>query len=237
MSLATDSCDPLVLPTLILRASERLKARWTLAQADPIAFLRWFTYSCDQHDKNQPCKAFPWELDYIQYLVRLWQANPKISVLKSRQMMLTWLFVILAVWEGIFHDGRLIMLQSKREADAIGDENSGDGLMGRAKYVINHMPCREYLVPGYVPTEKKIKFTDRGSTLQAIPQGGHVIRTHTVSGVVSDEAALQEECSDAYTAAMPCVRGGGWYVSITTPSYADKGFTRRLHEDNLSETG
>ncbi len=218
-------------------ATERIRARWILAEYDPIAFLRYFVYSCDQHDKEQPCKPFPWYLDYIQYLVRLWQHNPKLSVLKSRQMLLTWLFVILATWEGIFHDGRLIMLQSKREADAIGDENSGDGLLGRAKYVLNHMPCKEALVGGCVVTEKKIKFTDRGSTLQAIPQGGHVIRTHTVSGVVSDEAALQEECRDAHAAAMPCIRGGGWYVSITTPSYEDQGFTRSLHEDTLSETG
>lgn len=150
-------------------------------------------------------------------------------------MMLTWLFVILATWEGIFRKGRLIMLQSKREADAIGDSNSGDGLLGRAKYVLNHMPCRGALIPGYDPAGKMIRFKGTGSTLQAIPQGGDVIRTHTVSGVVSDEAALQEECADAYTAAMPCIRGGGWYVSITTPSYEDKGFTRRLHEDNLDE--
>jgi len=219
------------------RMTERIRARWTLAEADPIAFLRWFVYSCDQHDKEQPCKAFPWHLDYIQYLVRLWQVNPKISVLKSRQMMLTWLFVILATWEGIFYDGRLIMLQSKRLADAVGDANSGDGLLGRAKYVMEHMPCQETLVPGYDPAGEMIRFLDRGSTLQAIPQGGDVIRTHTVSGVVSDEAAMQEDCSDAYTAAMPCIRGGGWYVSITTPRYGDKGFTRSLHEDTLSETG
>ena len=218
------------------QATERIRHRWILAAHDPIAFLRWFTYSCDQHDKQQPCKAFPWHLDYIQYLVRLWQVNPKISVLKSRQMMLTWLFVILATWEAIFHDGRLLMLQSKRMEDAIGDANTGDGLLGRAKYVMDHMPCREQLVPSYEPMEKRVRILDRGSTLQAIPQGGDVIRTHTVSGVVSDEAAMQEECADAYTAAMPCVRGGGWYVSITTPRYGDKGFTRSLHEDELSET-
>jgi hypothetical protein len=219
------------------QATERIRARWGLAKHDPIAFLRWFVYSCDQHDKIQPCKAFPWHLDYVQYIVRLWQANPKISILKSRQMMLTWLFVILAVWEGMFHPGRLIMLQSKREADAVGDENNGDGLLGRAKYVMNHMPCREMLCPEYEPMGKKILYTTQGSTLQAIPQGGDVIRTHTVSMVVSDEAAMQEECSDAHAAAMPCIRGGGSYVSITTPRYGDKGFTRSLHEDTLSETG
>lgn len=151
-------------------------------------------------------------------------------------MLLTWLFVILSLWDGIFHDGRLIMLQSKREDDAIGDSNSGDGLLGRAKYVMEHMPCQEELIPGYDPAGKLIRFRNRGSTLWAIPQGAAIIRQRTASGVVSDEAAFQPEASDAYAAAMPCIRGGGWFVSITTPDYADGGHTRRLHEDTLSET-
>jgi len=151
-------------------------------------------------------------------------------------MKQTWLFVILSLWEAIYHDGRLIMLQSKRLEDAVGDSNSGDGLIGRAKYIMEHMPCREQLVPGYDPTAIMLRFRDTGSTLWAIPQGGAIIRQRTASGIFSDEAAFQEEAADAYTAAGPCIRGGGWAVSLTTPDYADGGHTRSLHEDNLSET-
>ena len=133
MSVSVDCSRPLVLPTYWERATERIRARWTIAEADPIGFMRWFVYTADQHDKVQPCKAFPWDLPYIQYITRLWQHNQRLSLLKSRQMKQTWLFVILSLWEAIYHDGRLIMLQSKRLEDAVGDSNSGDGLIGRAK--------------------------------------------------------------------------------------------------------
>jgi len=210
-------------------------ARWEIASRDPIGFMRWFVYTADQHDKEKPCKRFPWYLPYIQYITRLWQHNSRLSLLKSRQMKQTWLFVILALWEAIFRKGRLIMLQSKRLEDAVGDSNAGDGLIGRAKYIIEHMPFREHLIPGYDPTAVMLRFRDTGSTLWAIPQGGSIIRQRTASGLFSDESAFQPEASDAYTAAGPCIRGGGWMVSLTTPDYADGGHTRKLHEDDLDE--
>lgn len=206
-----------------------------MARRDPLYFMRFFVYTCDQHDKENPVKPFCWQLPYIQHITRLWQYNLMLSVLKSRQMRMTWLFVILALWLGLFHEGQLIMLQSKREDDAIGDENSGDGLLGRAKFIMNNMPGREILVPGYEPMHKKILLTGQMSTLWAIPQGAAIIRQRTASFILSDEAAFQPEAENAYTAARPCIRGGGRYVSLTTPDMADGGHTRKLHEDRLDE--
>jgi len=212
-----------------------LRARWELARRDPILFQRWFVWTCDQHDQDNPIKRWPWHLPYIQNMTRLWQRNLCISVLKARQMRMTWLFVILCLWDALFHHGRLIMFQSKREEDAIGDETSGDGLLGRAKFIMNHMPGREILVPDYTPMGKKILLPSNNSTLWAIPQGASIIRQRTASRILSDEAALQPEAADAYTAARPCIRGGGGYSSVTTANMADGGHTRLLHEDRLDE--
>jgi len=206
-----------------------------MGRRDPICFQRWFVWTCDQHDKENPVKQWPWHLPYIQQMTRLWQWNLLLSVLKSRQMRMTWLFVILHLWDAIFHQGRLIMFQSKREDDAIGDENAGDGLLGRAKFIMNHMPGREILVPGYEPMHKKMLFVGNQSTIWAIPQGAAIIRQRTASRILSDEAAFQPEAGDSYTAARPCIRGGGGYTSLTTADYADGGHTRRLHEDRLDE--
>jgi len=211
-----------------------------MARRDPLAFMRWFCYTCDQHDSENPVKRFCWDLEYIQRLTRLWQANRCLSVLKARQMRCTWLFVILSLWDAMFHRGRLIMLQSKREDDAIGDANAGDGLLGRAKFIMNHLPWRKQLIMAaddgsvnYAAQHKMIRFYANNSTLWAIPQGAAIIRQRTASGILSDESAFQPESGDAYTAARPCIRGGGWYVSLTTPDMADGGHTRRLHEDRL----
>jgi len=173
---------------------------------------------------------------HIIAVTRLWQDNPLLSIKKSRQMVMTWLFSTLALWDTMVHTGRLVMLQSKREADAIGDEVSGDGLLGRAKFTLNHMPGKAAVGmqqgQQYVKISNQVRFPEHNSTLWAIPQGAHIIRQRTASGVLSDESHFQDEFGDAYTAALPCIRGGGWIVSLST---ANLGVANDLHEDKLED--
>ncbi len=219
-----------------------LQARWEMAMRDPMYFLRWFVWTLDQHDKEQPIQRFPWQKRHLQILVKLWQDNPLLSIVKSRQIIATWLFSILSLWDAL-HPGRLIMLQGKRLEDAIGSEITGDGPLGRAKFVYGHIPGRRFLCPknaggqeiGEIGISGRLEFPSINSGLWAIPQGGNIIRQRTASGIFSDEAAFQEECSDAYVAARLCIRGGGWFLSLTTADLSDGGHTRRLHEDTLDE--
>jgi len=212
----------------------RLRARWEQARRDPAVFLAGFVFTLDQHDRDHPIKQFPIARPHIIPLVRLWQGNPLLSVRKSRQMLCTWLFCLLALWDCLFHDGRLVMLQSKRADDAIGDEVAGDGPLGRAKFALNNIPGKASLglVEGrdYIKLHNQVRFPTRSSTLWAIPQGANIIRQRTASGILSDESHFQDEFADAYTAALPCIRGGGWFVSLST---AHVGAANDLHEDNL----
>jgi len=212
-------------------AMEQLPVRWVLAGRDPLRFLQWFVFTCDQHDQEHPIKPFPYDRPHIQHLTRLWQHNRLLALVKSRQMMQTWLFSALSLWDAMFHAGRLIMLQSKREEDAVGDENVGDGLLGRIKFILNHMPP----VPGmplYQKLGNRVRFTDNNSTLWAIPQGASIIRQRTASGIFSDEAGYQDEFGDAYVAARPCIRGGGWFTCLST---ANPGFFQQLCQDTVRE--
>ena len=214
-----------------------MRIRWEKASRRPLRFLGWFAHTLDQHDKANPIKAFPAHRPHIRTITRLWQDNPLLSVRKSRQMVMTWLFSALSLWDCLFHSGRLVMLQSKREADAIGNETAGDGLLGRAKFILNEIPCKDViggLVEGvdYVKLSNRIEFPQMSSTLWAIPQGAHIIRQRTASGVLSDESHFQDEFEDAYTAAIPCIRAGGWFVSLST---AHPSFANRLHEDRTDE--
>ena len=212
----------------------RLKARWELARFDPFRFLKGFVRTCDQHDTQHPIKPFPVDRPYIRPLIETWQDNPLLCIVKSRQMLQTWLWCAIALWDAMFHQGRLIMLQSKREEDAVGDAVSGDGLLGRIKFILNHIPGRQILVPQYRSVYNKLMFPDINSTLWAIPQGGDIVRQRTASGILSDEAAFQEEFSNAYVAAMPTIRSGGWFVALSS---ANPGFFQRLYEDRIDEHG
>ena len=216
-----------------------LQVRWERARRDPLAFLRWFCWTLDQHDTVTPVKPFPVDKPQIEPMVRLWQDNRLLSIVKCRQVVMTWLFSALSLWDCLFHRGRLSMMQSKRLEDAIGDETSGDGPLGRAKFMLHHIPAPSLLLPEYRRERdcksERIQLRRQNSTLWAIPQGGAIIRQRTASGIFSDEAAFQPECSDAYIAARPTIRGGGWYVSLTTADLADGGHTRALHEDTLDQ--
>lgn len=217
-------------------ARQLLAVKWELARLDPLEFLRTFVWTLDQHDKANPCKRFPADRPHIEAITRLWQANQLLSIRKSRQMMMTWLFAGLCLWDALFHTGRLIMMQSKRLEDAVGNEASGDGPLGRAKFILHHIPGLSLLGMvedrDYRVNEAKIEFTGNNSAIWALPQGGDVIRQRTASGVLIDESHFHDQFADAYSNALACARGGGWIVSLST---AGLGAANNLHEDRWME--
>lgn len=151
-------------------------------------------------------------------------------------MLMTWLFSALCLWDACMHPGRFIVMQSKRLDDAIGNEAVGDGPLGRAKFILHHIPGQRFLglVEGrdYIVTSAEITFPKLNSAILAMPQGGNIIRQRTPSGILSDESQYQDEFADAYTAARPCIRGGGWFVSLST---ANLGAANDLHNDRMGD--
>lgn len=204
-------------------------ARWELSRLHPLYFFRWFVYTLDQQDEETPKKPFPAHKPHIRYLTRLWLANRMLFVPKSRQMLVTWWAAALSVWDPLFHEGRLVYQQSKRLEDVTGNEHTGDGLMGRSKYILNHIPHRDWLLPrGSVDMKaESITFPQWNSSLTPLAQGGDKIRSHTVSLLVTDETAFQDQFDDAFSATVSSVRHGRW-LGITTPDLRDGGTSMRI---------
>jgi hypothetical protein len=198
-----------------------------MAKRDPWIFLTNFCYTLDSHDRNNPIKKFPSHL-YLKDLTNLWLEHPLLVIAKSRQMLATWLFVCLYLWDALTTPGRLIFLQSKREEDAIGSANAATGLLGRTRFVLDHLPPE--LRPPFKTTVNKIDFLSNHSTIWAIPQGADILRQHTASGILSDEMAFQVQAEDAYTAAIPTIENGGRFTALST---ANPGFFQKLFEDKL----
>jgi len=211
---------------------ELVQARWAAAAGDPLVFARYFVRTLDQHDEEQPIKPFPAYRRHIVALTRIWQGNRMMFVPKSRQLLVTWWAAMISLWDPLFHPGRLIFQQSKKLEDVIGNEHSGDGLLGRTKFIVNHIPCRDWLLPerDVEIRAKGITFLRLNSSITPIAQGGSKIRSHTVSGLVSDETAFQDEFEDAYGATVASVRRG-WYLGVTTPDFKDGGCSMRIALD------
>jgi len=221
-------------------ASEReiVEARWAVAARDPRYFSRWFVFTLDsqaqERGESNPIRPWP-ARPHLDLLCGLWWHHPMLFVAKSRQMMVTWFASMISVWQILFRRGALVYQQSKRLEDAMGDEATGDGLLGRSKFILSHVPYRSWLLPRRVVVRSdSIQIPGMHSGIQAIAQGGDKIRSHTVTQLVSDETAFQPEFSAALTATMSSIRKGR-FLGITTPDLTDGGASMRLALDMTDE--
>ena len=222
-----------------LHKSQDLKdIEWKLCKEDPYHWLTHWAITLDAHDTENPLKAFP-DKEYLKILVDTWVKERLFLAPKSRQMMMSWLFVSLYLWDTIFHKGRLTFFQSKKADDA-------DDLVKRAKTIWDNMPkfLKRYYDPqkGFCeircnPQNKglhtfcKMTFPDIYSEIRGIPEGGDVIRMHTASGILSDEMAFQPEAAGAYTAAKPTISSQGRFTGVSTAE--DGTFFEQLVFDTL----
>jgi hypothetical protein len=205
-----------------------------------LKFLQYFVFTYDTHAPQgiDPVRPFPVDRPYMAPLVDLWLDNPRIAVCKSRQMMVTWLGCALALWDAMFHRGKLILLQSQDFGFAVGSRDTGKGLLGRCQCIIDNMPGRKQLIPPWRDLTESITFK-HGSEIIPIAHGSDKTRGDTVSGWLSDEIGFQEKFEQAFTATTACLRdnqhpprgprlGGPWAFLLSTATMQDGGYLRRI---------
>jgi hypothetical protein len=174
----------------------------------------------DEHDLENPVKKFP-DKQYLRVLCDLWYREQLLLIPKSRQLLMTWLFSACYLWDTQFHKGRLNFFQSKKEEDA-------DRVVQRAYFVYEHQPeWIKQLFPAEY-TFCHLKFPKGKSEIWGVPQGEAQVRSHTASGIFSDEMAFQPESERAYTASRPTIFGGGRFTGVST---ANPGFFHFLVEN------
>jgi len=185
--------------------------------AHPWTWIRDQVFTRDEHDKNNPVKRFP-DKEYLRYICDLWYKTPLLLIPKSRQMLITWLISACYLWDTQFGENRLNFFQSKKEEDA-------DRIVQRAWFIYNR---QEEWIKKMFPAEYRychLVFPRGGSEIWGVPQGGDQIRSHTASGIFSDEMAFQPDAEDAYTGSLPTIKGGGRFTGVSS---ANPGFFHYL---------
>lgn len=199
---------------------------WKMCQQDPYYFLTTWARTLDTHANGKgekPIRPFP-KKRYIKIIVKTWLAVQLLLIPKTRQMMMSWIFTGLYLWDTMFHPARLTFFQSKKADDA-------DDLVKRAKFIWDNLPsflqryedetgrlvllrCNPQHNGQHV--QGKMLFPQINSEIRGIPEGGDVIRMHTASGILSDEMAFQPEAESAWTAARPTISGQGKFTGVST---------------------
>lgn len=200
---------------------------WRMCKEDPYYFLTNWAKTIDVHDKTgNPIKPFP-EKEYIKIICENWLKHRVLLIPKTRQMMISWICVALYLWDTQFHEARFTAFQSKKENDA-------DSLVKRLKHIWDNEPSflKRYYKSGYTkgyieleanPSFKgkhvfcKFELPQINSSVIGVPQGGDIIRMHTLSGMFCDEASFQPEMEAAYTALRPTLSNNGRLTIVSTP--------------------
>lgn len=152
-------------------------------------------------EDTQQVLRWPSEKTYLRELVQIIQEHQHIAVPKSRRMLVSWLLSAWATWRARYLPHNWILIQSENEDKAAYLTDR------RCAFIEDHledaMLRRKY---DAWRTKKgaigKITYRETGSTILAVPQGGSVVRAHTFSALIMDEADFQDEGGSALTAAL-----------------------------------
>lgn len=180
------------------------------------AFARHVRTRDEHKHGEESTRPFPTreEKPYVWNMLDAFQVEPIWLIEKSRQLMVTWECCLYALWVAKYQKNRLVFIQSKKEESAANLVFNADPTQARISFMETNLP--EELRSKVTWSYGRAIFTETGSSIQAIPEGGDQIRSYTPSLVISDEIAFQPEFEAAWSAIKPCIDGGGQFIGVST---------------------
>lgn len=145
--------------------------------------------------------GWPWQF----VLLALWAMTKLSVVLKARQLGVSWLAAMYALWVAIRRPGQSVLLISHRQADA-------DKLLAKVAYIYERLPAWK---PRALVATTSIRFPDIGSEIESMPATANIGRSRTVSLVVLDEHGHQPFARQILLAVAGATEAGQ-IVSLST---------------------
>lgn len=167
----------------------------------------------DEHDRVNPIKLFPRKRYIEATLDIIHNGEPVEFIIKSRQLMVTWLNVAYISWLCRFRPHVLAFLQSKKEEDAANLVFNKHPTAARLSFIETHLDpwLRQKIDFAY-----GVAIYPNGSKAWAIPQGPTHYESYVPSFIFNDETSLQEKWAAGHAALKPCIEGGGRCISVST---------------------
>jgi len=171
------------------------------------------TFAVIDDTQGESSAAMPFRLWPDQWRVMEDLQNERLTViLKARQLGITWLVCVFALWLCIFKPGRLVLLFSKGQLEA-------NEMLRRIKAVYDRLPdwIKAYCPhrPGDADTKSEFGFAN-GSLIRSLPATKGAGRSFTASLAIFDECAWMAWGSELYRAAKPTIDAGGRLIVLST---------------------
>jgi phage FluMu gp28-like protein len=211
---------------------------------DPYDFVFNYAFTLDPHDPVCPVKKIP-DCAYVRNYIKFWLENSNLLLVKSRQMMITWVSVALNLWLAMTQEGQYIFFISKKEDDA--NFSSQLSLLSRAFFIYNHLPKELQIKYHKKEQPAMLIFTGKNSTIHGVSQDSDALRQYTTSSLFFDEMAFQENSEKSFASIKPTLDGykkviavaGGHklilpkFCGVSTPNGKRNLFSQLVHDESI----
>lgn len=186
------------------------KIEWIACQESPVYFAHEHVQIYDALEKTW----IPFRLWKAQArTLKTIQQNRLVIILKARQLGVTWLALVFALWLMLFQPAATVLLFSRRDDEAIE-------LLKRLSGIYARLP--RYLQAESVVTESKHEMElSNGSRAMAFPTTGG--DSYTATLVIADEFDLVQNQSDMLGSVQPTIDNGGRMILLSRPDKARPG--------------
>lgn len=183
-------------------------------RGDPWRFTATSARTWDEHETDvhlKGSKPFP-QYEYLEEACRMIHQNSAVVIVKSRQLLLSWLFAAYTAWEVLFHTFTRVLIISK-------DQDASYAVRDRTRHILDNLPWEvSYrLHEEDVPGQDALKFDkDKASILRLsgrseavfLPQSKSAGRGYPARVVLGDEMAFWAWAEEIYTGIEPTLSGG-----------------------------
>jgi hypothetical protein len=181
--------------------ADGLEDERTAAYADVVAFAGHAVFTSAA---GEPVRFGEVGWLWQRQLLQMWAEKRLVVVLKARQLGVSWLAAIFALWTALRRPGQEVLLVSRNQADA-------DKLLAKVAELYERLPAWK---PAAVVNLRSIRFA-HGSAIEALPATENVGRSRTAALVVLDEHAHQPYARKILLAVM-AVAEQGKVISISS---------------------
>ena len=174
---------------------------------------------------SDPLKgAIPMERwEHLLEIIREIQQNRLVLIVKSRQIGISWLMAIYALWVIMTRPSANVLLISKGEREATE-------LLAKSRYVYQHLP-------DWLKSSAQLSFDSATmlgikameSKIVALPSTEAAGRSEAGTVVIADEWDYHQAAEANYAALKPTIDAGGQFIAVTTINKQEPdNFTKQI---------
>jgi hypothetical protein len=215
-------------PQIKLKAAAELELRRRRAATSgaggayhdaPVLFIHECVIIDDAQDHGDGMGTMPFHLwDAQKELLEAIETEPRLLILKARQLGITWLVCAYALWLCLHRPQRLVLTFS------IG-QNEANEMMRRMHAMYWRLtPELRATLPLVEKDNTEEMVWSNGSRIESLPSRKSAGSGYTASLIILDEFAKNENAAALYTAVKPTIDGGGKMIILSTANGAGNLF-------------